>query len=470
MIGIIKERIWNIIKDKEVSLVMFYDNSGEILWHRGRKIYGSSVISGNGFFRNLILETLKTRKKLLKKDLILNLRDEGISKLPKLIQVTNLMIIPILDRYYLYVDTTSNGYFKREDLSLFENLGALLGDTIEMIKLKEKDIDGISGDSKEIKNIRELVLKYSIEEGPVLLIGETGTGKNHVAELIHRYSGRKGKFIVVNTPSIPESLFESELFGYLKGAFTGADRKREGLIALADGGTIFFDEISEVPLSFQAKLLQFIDTRRYRMLGDLTERKANVRIVSATNRNLMDEIQSRHLREDLYFRLSVLPIEIPPLRDRKEDINSIIAEHLVDLRGKKLSNDFWEVMYNYDWPGNVRELIHVIKRAGIQLEGPVIGSEIGHIIQYSSKGNGFRTNGRIERIWEKLKSGESFWEVVKKPFLDRDLNRAEVKRIISRGLKESGGKYKNLLPLFNIHSNSKNYKNFMRFLYENRLQ
>jgi transcriptional regulator with PAS, ATPase and Fis domain len=470
MISIIKERIWNIIKDKEVSLVMFCDNSGEILWHRGRKIYGSSVISGNGFFRNLILETLKTRKKLLKKDLILNLRDDGISKLPKLIQITNLMIIPILDRYYLYVDTTSNGYFKREDQSLFENLGALLGDAIEMIKLKEKDIDGISGDSEKIKNIRELVLKYSIEEGPVLLIGETGTGKNHVAELIHRYSGRKGKFIVVNTPSIPESLFESELFGYLKGAFTGADRKREGLILLAEGGTIFFDEISEVPLSFQAKLLQFIDTRRYRMLGDLTERKANVRIVSATNRNLMDEIQYRHLREDLYFRLSVLPIEIPPLRDRKEDINSIVAEHLADLRGKKLSNDFWEVMYNYEWPGNVRELIHVIKRAGIQLEGPVIGSEIGHIIQYSSKGNGFRTNGRIERIWEKMKSGESFWEVVKKPFLDRDLNRAEVKRIISRGLKESGGKYKNLLPLFNIHSNSKNYKIFMRFLYDNRLQ
>jgi len=470
MIGIIKERIWNIIKDKEVSLVMFYDNTGEILWHRGRKIYGRNVNSGSGFFRKIILETLNTRKKLLKKDLMLDLTHEGISKSPEFIQVTNLMIIPILDRYYLYVDTTSQGYFKKEDLSLFENLGSLLGDIIEMIKLKEGDIDGISGDSKETKNIRELVLKYSIEEGPVLLIGETGTGKNHIAELIHRYSGRKGKFIVVNTPSIPESLFESELFGYLKGAFTGADRNRKGLIALAEGGTVFFDEISEVPLSFQAKLLQFIDTRRYRMLGDLEERKANVRIVSATNRNLMDEIHSQHLREDLYYRLSVLPIEIPPLRDRKEDINSIVAEYQADFRGKQLSEDFWEVMYNYDWPGNVRELIHVIKRAGIQLEGPVIGSEIGHIIKYSPKGNGFRTNGRIERIWEKLKSGESFWEAVKKPFLARDLNREEVKSIISKGLKESGGKYKNLLPLFNIHSNSKNYKNFMRFLYENRLQ
>jgi transcriptional regulator with PAS, ATPase and Fis domain len=470
MISIIKERIWNIIKDKEVSLVMFYDNTGEILWHRGRKICGSSVISGNGFFRNLILETLKTRKKLLKKDLMLNLTNGGISKFHEFIQVTNLMIIPILDRYYLYVDSTSNEYFKEEDLSLFENLGALLGDTIEMIKLKEKDIDGISGDSKVTKNIRGLILKYSIEEEPVLLVGETGSGKNRVAELIHRYSGRKGKFIVVNTPSIPESLFESELFGYLKGAFTGADRNREGLIALAEGGTVFFDEISEVPLSFQAKLLQFIDTRRYRMLGDLTERKANVRIVSATNRNLMDEINSQHLREDLYFRLSVLPIEIPSLRDRKEDINSIVAEHLADLRGKKLSNDFWEVMYNYEWPGNVRELIHVIKRAGIQLEGPVIGREIEYIIKYCSNGNGFRTNGRIERIWEKMKSGESFSEAVKKPFLDRDLNRDEVKRVISRGLKESGGKYKNLLPLFNIHSNRKNYKNFMRFLYDNRLQ
>jgi transcriptional regulator with PAS, ATPase and Fis domain len=468
MIGIIKERIWNIIKDKEVSLVMFYDTTGAVLWHRGRKIYGKNVISGRGFFRHFILETLKTRKKILKKDLMLNLKDEGISKFSEFIQVTNLMIIPILDRYYLYIDSTSNEYFRKEDLSLFENLGSLLGDIIETIKLKQSDIDGISGDSKEIKNIRELILKYSIEEEPVLLVGETGSGKNRVAELIHRYSGRKGKFVIVNTPSIPENLFESELFGYLKGAFTGADRKREGLIALAEGGTVFFDEISEVPLSFQAKLLQFIDTKKYRMLGDLIERKANVRIVAATNRNLMDEIQSRHLREDLYFRLSVLPIEIPPLRDRKEDIKSIVLEHQADLRGKKLSDDFWSVIYNHDWPGNVRELIHVIKRAGIQLERPVIGSEIGYFIRYCSNGNGFRTNGRIEGIWDKLRSGNNFWEVVKKPFLDRDLNRIEVKSIISKGLKESGGKYINLLPLFNI--NSKSYKNFMRFLYDNRLQ
>jgi transcriptional regulator with PAS, ATPase and Fis domain len=468
MIDIVKERIWNIIKDKEVSLVMFFDNNGEILWHRGRKIYSKNVVSGNGFFRHLIIETLKIKKKLIKKDLMLNLKNEGISKLPEFIQVTNLMIIPILDQYYLYVDSTSNGYFKKEDLSLFENLGSILGDIIETIKLKERDIDGISGDSREIKNIRELVLKYSIEEEPILLVGETGSGKNRVAELIHRYSGRKGKFIIVNTPSIPENLFESELFGYLKGAFTGADRKREGLIALAEGGTIFFDEISEVPLSFQAKLLQFIDTRKYRMLGDLKERKANVRIVSATNRNLMDEIQSQHLREDLYFRLSVLLIEIPPLRDRKGDIKSIVMEHQADLRGKKLSEDFWNVIYNHDWPGNVRELIHVIKRAGIQLEGSVIGSEIGYFIRYCSNGNGFRTNGSLERIWEKLKSGDNFWEVVKKPFLDRELNRAEVKSIISKGLQESGDKYINLLPLFNI--DSKSYKNFMRFLYDNRLQ
>jgi DNA-binding NtrC family response regulator len=138
------------------------------------------------------------------------------------------------------------------------------------------------------------------------------------------------------------------------------------------------------------------------------------------------------------------------------------------LRGKKLSDDFWSVIYNHDWPGNVRELIHVIKRAGIQLERPVIGSEVGYFIRYGSNDNGFRTNGRIEGIWDKLRSGNNFWEVVKKPFLDRDLNRAEVKSIITKGLQECGGKYTNLLPLFNI--NSKSYKNFMRFLYDNRLQ
>jgi transcriptional regulator with PAS, ATPase and Fis domain len=311
-------------------------------------------------------------------------------------------------------------------------------------------------------------LKYSIEEEPVLLIGETGAGKNHIAELIHRYSGRKGQFITVHTPSIPESLFESEIFGFLKGAFTGAHMKRDGLVALAEAGTIFFDEISEVPVSFQAKLLQFMDTQKYRMLGDLKEKKANVRIIASTNRNLVEEIREKRFREDLYFRLSVLQLDIPPLRDRKEDIKSIVMENRGHLRGKKLSDGFWQVVYDHDWPGNVRELIHVIKRAGIQLEGPVIGSEIRDVIHTRRGCIGFKSVDHLDRIWEKLKSGECFWDVVKKPFLERELNRSEVKIIISRGLKESGGKYKKLLDVFNIDTGK--YMNFMRFLYDNRLK
>ncbi len=330
-----------------------------------------------------------------------------------------------------------------------------------------KEITGISGESVEIKNIREMVLKYSIEEEPVLLVGETGSGKNHIAELIHRYSGRKGQFIIVHIPSIPESLFESEIFGFLKGAFTGAHGKREGLAALAEGGTIFFDEVAEVPISFQAKLLHFIDTKRYRMLGDSKEKKANVRFVSSTNRNLIEEIKAKRFREDLYFRLSVLQVKIPPLRNRKQDIKSLVMEYQGHLRGKKLSEGFWEVVFNYDWPGNVRELIHVIKRVGIQLEGPIIGSEVENIIQARFLRNGSEYSDHLDRIRNKMKSGESFWDVVKKPFLDRELNRAEVRNIISRGLKECGGEYKKLLKIFNI--DPKRYINFMRFLYDNRL-
>jgi transcriptional regulator with PAS, ATPase and Fis domain len=190
--------------------------------------------------------------------------------------------------------------------------------------------------------------------------------------------------------------------------------------------------------------------------------------LAASNRNLDEEIAEKRFREDLYYRLGVLPIKIPPLRERKGDIKAIVMENKRHLKGKNLSTDFWDLMLRYDWPGNVRELIHVIKRAGIYVGGSVIGKEIGDVIKASFGDNDDKTSGRLNEIWNMLKSGESFWDIVKRPFLDRELNRSEVKSIILRGLSESDGKYKNSLKIFNISEGE--YKNFMRFLYDNRLK
>jgi transcriptional regulator with PAS, ATPase and Fis domain len=342
-------------------------------------------------------------------------------------------------------------------------MGEFLGEMVEQIKKNEINIGGITGSSEEIKKIRELVLKYSLEEEPVLLLGETGIGKSHIAELIHKYSGRKGKFFTINTPGIPNNLLESEIFGHKKGAFTDAKFDKKGFVDEARGGTLLFDEISEVPVSFQAKLLRFIDTKKYIVLGESAEREADVRIVAATNKDLQKAIKTKEFREDLYFRLQVLEIEIPPLRERKQDIKTLVMEMQRCLRGKEIGSDFWEAVYNHDWPGNVRELITVLTRAGILVDSPITGKDIRDIINQSRCKDSFnRRMDKIEQIRDSIKAGKSFWETVKTPYLNRDLNRDEVKEIIKRGLAQAKGKYKNLLTLFNLEDNE--YKKFMKFL------
>lgn len=331
------------------------------------------------------------------------------------------------------------------------------------------ETEEITGTSQKIQLIRKSVKHFALIDEPVLLEGETGTGKNHIARLIHVFSGRPGRFKVINTPGIPENLFECEMFGHKKGAFTDAGYDRQGLVQEAEAGTLFIDEITEVPVSIQAKLLRFVETKQYNVLGESGERTADVRIVTATNKDIDRAIEKKEFREDLYYRLNVLEIELPPLRERKEDLKDLVYENLAYLNGKKIGQGFWDTLYSYNWPGNIRELISVLKRAGIIEKPSIRGKDIRDIIHM---------NGRIKRdsmpqdkingIWNRLKSGQSFWEVVKTPYLDRELNRSEVKEIIKRGLLETGGEYKGLLNRFGLKQHE--YKNFMRFLYYNRLR
>jgi transcriptional regulator with PAS, ATPase and Fis domain len=465
----IKTQLWDILKKKQVSLVMIFAKNGEILWHKGREIQGKSIHLGTGFSKSA------TRKAISRGDMIeqdnagIVMFGEQLSESAVNLSVKSLIIIPIKNRFFLYLDSGTKESFTGVDLEVFRVMGQLLERMIERV-IQEEEGDGITGTSAEIKKIREMVVKYALEEEPVLLRGETGVGKSHIAELIHRYSGRKGKFVVAEITSINENLFESTMFGHKRGSFTDAKADKSGLVQEADRGTLFIDEISEIPISFQAKLLRFIDKKKYRVMGECKEREADVRIVAASNKDLQRAIDDKEFREDLYYRLQVLEIEIPPLRSRKEDIKTFIIQNCRFLKGKGIDKSFWKVVLKHEWPGNMRELITVLKRAGILLESPITGEKIQEIIW----GSGYKKNNtapagetwQIE-IREAFKNGRSFWDVVKEPFLNRDLNRLQVKKIVAEALEQTNGHYKDTLRLFNIDDGE--YSNFMKFLYRNQL-
>lgn len=230
------------------------------------------------------------------------------------------------------------------------------------------------------KKVLEIAKKVAPTNANVLLLGESGVGKEEFAKFIHQNSGRS-EFIAVNMSAIPENLIESELFGYEKGAFTDATQAKPGLFELAEGGTIFLDEIGEMPYNLQAKLLRVLQEREFYRLGGTKPKKLNVRIISATNQNIEEMIKNNKFREDLYYRLNTIPIKIPPLRERKNDIIPIaenILKKTINEYGfdeKILSEEAKKVLLEYEWPGNIRELINVIERAVILSDGKVIEKE-----------------------------------------------------------------------------------------------
>lgn len=227
---------------------------------------------------------------------------------------------------------------------------------------------GMEGVLNEIKDVAPT-------DATVILYGETGTGKSLIAKIIHRMSGRKGPFVDINCAAIPENLLESELFGYEKGAFTGALSQKKGRFEIAGDGTIFLDEVSEMSLSLQAKFLKVLQERTFERLGSLNTIKTNARIVAATNRDLKALVEEKKFREDLYYRLNVFPVKIPPLRERKRHI-PLIADYLVKVisarlgkETKEISADAMERLIGYAWPGNIRELENVIERGIIISRG-----------------------------------------------------------------------------------------------------
>jgi two-component system, NtrC family, response regulator PilR len=226
----------------------------------------------------------------------------------------------------------------------------------------------IIGKSSRMQEIFAIVSRIARTASTVLITGESGTGKELIARAIHYHSGRQGKFVSINCGALPENLLESELFGHEKGAFTGAIREKKGLFQEANGGTIFLDEIGEMSLAMQIKLLRVLQERSVRKVGGNVEEPVDVRVIAATNRDLADSIQKGTFREDLFYRINVIPIALPPLRQRKEDI-PLLVEHFTQkfcsaqsVSVKRISVDAMRALEKYSWPGNVRELENVIER------------------------------------------------------------------------------------------------------------
>jgi transcriptional regulator with GAF, ATPase, and Fis domain len=314
----------------------------------------------------------------------------------------------------------------------------------------------------------------------VLVTGETGVGKEVVARLIHHRSARAlAPIVTLNCAGLPDSLLESELFGHLRGSFTGAYRDKPGLLEMAPNGTVFLDEVGEMSVRMQAVLLRFLETGEIQRLGaDKAHTRVDVRLITATNRDLQTQIAAGVFREDLYFRLNVVRVNIPPLRDRVEDVPLLIAHYMTAyseshrVPAPELSTAAMDVLLAHRWPGNVRELKNVVERVVLRASGKLVQpcdlpSELIRTVPPPSSA---RAGGKVdahmsaadELATAMLRGGQSFWSVVYPLFMARDLTRADLRKLVQIGLEQTNGNYRMLLRLFNMPE--QDYKRFLSFL------
>ena len=344
------------------------------------------------------------------------------------------------------------------------------------------NLNALIGNSRAIASLREEVELLKRSDAKVLITGESGVGKEILARAIHRSSKRSQATLVsVNCAGVAESLLESELFGHTKGSFTGAFRDKPGLLETANRGTVFLDEVGEMSMRMQALLLRFLETGEIQPVGSLTPRRAlDVRIISATNRGLPGQVESGAFRSDLYYRLNVVHLKIPPLRQRRDDIlpltlhflNSLSEQQEVEV--PRLSNEVLQQFVAYAWPGNVRELKNVVERIIVRHGGQVVTG--GEFLPWSADATSPQEEAArpvhsvsvADQLFERMvKDGESFWSAVHPAFLLRDLTRDHVRELVSKGLRQARGNYKILLPLFNMKDSD--YRRFLTFLRKHEL-
>ena len=332
------------------------------------------------------------------------------------------------------------------------------------------------GTSAAVRAIEEEIDCASRSNAKVLITGESGVGKEVVARLIHQRSQRsRSPLVTINCAGVPDTLLESELFGHMRGSFTDAHKDKKGWLEQAHAGTIFMDEIGEMSLRMQALLLRFLENGEIQRVGsDRTQSIVDVRVIAATNRNLLARVADKGFREDLYYRLNVIHVPIPPLRDRREDIPHLFG-HFVRSYSQKHrvpepipSEEVMARLMSYEWPGNIRELKNAVERIVIRSRGVIGLADLPREISQKREGHAGAAPERpsvthAHMLFERMTvSGESFWSVVYEPFMSRDLTRQDLRTIIGRGLEQTRGSYKLLVQLFNLQP--EDYKRLLSFL------
>jgi transcriptional regulator with PAS, ATPase and Fis domain len=360
---------------------------------------------------------------------------------------------------------------------------------------RSRALPPLLGESGALVELRRDIQAAARTEAKVLVLGETGVGKEVVAQLIHAQSARVSRpFVAVNCSGIPETLLESELFGHVRGSFTGAYRDKPGLVRQADHGTLFLDELGEMSLRMQAVLLRFAETGEIQPIGsDAVTGRTDVRLITATNRDLRKQIEGGQFREDLYYRLNVIQISVPPLRQRGEDVILLLRYYLQRaseahrLPLPELTPATEQLLLGYAWPGNIRELKNMTERLVVRASdtpitpddlprevhgerehaapsvlAPVSDDEVGRRV--SVPRHVVRASEAAERLWQRLMAGEDFWTVVHQPFKAHELTRDDLAALIDRGLRHTRGSYRALLTTFGLPTSD--YKRFHAFLYQ----
>ena len=351
------------------------------------------------------------------------------------------------------------------------------------------------GESAVMATLRSQIAAAARTSAKVLIVGETGVGKEIAARQLHEQSIYRLKpFVAVNCSGVPETLLESELFGHMRGSFTGAYRDKPGFIRQASGGTLFLDELGEMSLRMQGVLLRFTETGEVQPVGaDTPTQHVKVRLITATNQDLREQITAGTFREDLFYRLNVIQLRIPPLRERRDDV-LLLMQHYLEratttfaVHAPELTPDASQLLVAYDWPGNIRELRNVAERLAlrdarraltaddlpIELRGgmrprmmtpapmsaePVPQEPVAPALPPISR--------VADELWHRMANGEDFWTVVHKAYKARELARQDLASLIDRGLQETCGSYRALLTVF--HLPPSDYKRFHAFLYQQR--
>ena len=327
----------------------------------------------------------------------------------------------------------------------------------------------IEGDHPGLTAVLEKLERFARYEFPLLITGESGVGKELFARGFYLLSSRRGQsFLSVNCPQYQDgNLTVSELFGHLKGSFTGAVKDHQGIFESANGGMVFLDEIGDLHPQAQVILLRFLAEKEFTPVGSNQTRKADVRVVAATNLDLLEQVAAGKFRLDLYYRLRYFRLRIPALRERGDDWKELACHYLAQLNDehgvqKRFSKESFETLQRYHWPGNIRELKSIVTLGFSASQGDVIQpNDILDDLESHSH-NGSPQEDMAEYFRRMLEEGECFWKVVYDPFMNRELNRRQVKSIVRMGLKESRNSYRGVLKVFRIPEEQ--YLKFMDFL------